>query len=75
MPPTRKKPPMAIANFILCVAAIKLARTAPIKVPRACARKGKIKFSGPNKWIEAARLSMLVTSTPFGGGDDSTSQH
>jgi hypothetical protein len=41
---------------------------APIKVPNAWAKKGKIKFLGPNKCMLAFKPSMVVKSAPSGGG-------
>ena len=63
IPPIRNNPPIENANLILCVAAIKPAANAPTKVPRACAKNGKMKYLnsrvGRIRWASQHFLSSL----------------
>ena len=67
MPPSKNKAPIANENLTLCDAAIHPATMAPIKVPRACAKKGNMKYFALSVGITLAKAFVSFGSRPSMG--------
>jgi|GEM_PF-1178084 len=65
IPPSRNRPPMAKANFILWETAIKAAIIAPASVPKACAKKGKTKNSAVSVGHDFDKRVKVLWIDPF----------
>ncbi|MNV68595.1 hypothetical protein D3C71_1614590 [compost metagenome] len=67
-PPARNTRPTTSAGTRLTRPIANVATKAPARVPNACARNGNTKCAGPNSGIAAFRPSVVLVSTPAGGG-------